>query len=92
MSALKRTQHSIKRGLEPHYALNRVPTEMREYIDRVALFVAHMEEDIYGSFSARTRVAEDACRLVMWAFGPRQRSKSRFLAWLESRDTEDSQF
>ncbi len=64
---------------------NNVPDEIRDAIDRLALFVGQWEEDMWGDFYAATRVGRDACALVSWAFKDKP-ARARFVDYLENRN------
>jgi hypothetical protein len=68
---------------------NNVPDEMRDAIDRVALFIARCEKAMLGDYYAATRVGRDASALVIWAF-KNDRRNSRFVAFLENRTADDN--
>ena len=67
---------------------NNVPDEIRDAIDRVALFVARCEKAMLGDYYAATRVGQDVSALVIWAFN-NDRRNSRFVAFLENRNADD---
>lgn len=67
-----------------------VPAEIKAAIDRIATFIAQYEEDFFGEpFSVRTRVAQDACALVAWAFKGDPHAKLHFYSLLQNRNVAE---